>query len=170
MYYMETYENGFKWELERFQREFGLVMLETLTFHLLDNDFFVLGPQVCKRMGWTEISKLGLGVTARRMGKSVAVAKSLVSLVESMLKFPLKSREPFNISIYSPGRRQSQCLATYFKDMVTERRLREKLIVDNQENMEFKSDPTDLACPPVRVHFYPSNPKISHFFFYYFLL
>lgn len=159
--YMEVYEKGFRWKLERFQREFGMVQLETLAHHLLDNDFHVLAPSVCKALGWTSMSRLGVAMTARRMGKSVAVAKSLVALVEALIRYPLASGEPFNISVYSPGKRQSQSLALYFKDFANERALREHLSVDNAETMEFKGDKSDYSCPPVRVHFYPSNPKVQ---------
>jgi len=159
--YMNIYENGYIWELERFQRTFGDIMTRSLLQTLLDVDYEDLKDEVCKRKGWGFITRLGVCVTARRMGKSVAVARSLATLVEVLIFFPLQKKRVFDISVYSPGKRQSNVIGDYFKDFASERNYIKQLIQSNKERSTYASIKKGNV---ININFYPSNPKVSTFF------
>jgi hypothetical protein len=148
--------NCYKWNLNRFQRKFISIIIQSLAPFIVGEEWAAKGPALCKEFGWTRIVMQAIATSARRVGKSVTlgVAQSTVALVMAGSKQ----------ATFSTGKRASSNL----RDSVV------KNLVDSgysifiaskglkQERMEVHPIFGDLNNKS-QLDFYPSNKQISVF-------
>lgn len=164
--YEETLENGFgaKWCRETVQREYHEMCSNALATLILGDDWERDGPELCRARGWTFRSQLVLMSTPRRFGKSVATAQVMAALGKAFSIYP--GALNFTIGSFSTGKRASSGLADYCIQLLQAAGMADRVIKQNQETVWLVAgDSDDEDAPIIKINFYPSNAKISRFFF-----
>jgi hypothetical protein len=160
----ETLENGFgeEWRRETVQREFHELCSNALAALILDEDWDRDGPDLRRARGWEVSSRLVICKTARRTGKSSAVAMITAALSIAFTAYP--SARDKKIGSFSTGSRASSGLADYNVQLLTVAGALEKqrIVKHNQETLVLRTgDSSDPNGTTITSSFYPSNPKIS---------
>jgi len=164
--YEETLENGFKeiWRRERVQREYHELCSSGLAALILGDDWERDGTELCRARGWDFRSQLVICKLPRRFGKSVATSMVMSALAVAFAAYP--PDENFTIGSFSTGKRASSGLADYCSQLLKAAGAWDRVIKNNQETLWLSTgDPDDRSAPVIRINFYPSNAKMSPFFF-----
>ena len=152
-------EHGFAWKRFAFDRLLHQMMLRAAAELIYGDDWEAHGPDLIKQRGWAFMSKLVCGKAPRRFGKSVALAKYLVGMIEVLLTMPgiIPRGGTFTISVFSTGMRASSGIRKYVTKFLTERGLADNQTVSNQHNIELAQDPQDDGSPNILINFLPSR-------------
>lgn len=166
--YEETLENGFgpSWRRERVQREYHELCSNGLAALILGDDWERDGPELRRARGWNFRSQLVMCKLPRRFGKSVATAQVMAALAVAFSIYP--PTENLTIGSFSTGKRASSGLADYCLQLMQAAGMMDRVIKHNQETVALRTgEPGDENAPVIKINFYPSNPKISFFFFFF---
>lgn len=150
--FRETWKTGFKWKAEGFQCYFQSCITQLFAPILLGTDWDVDGPGLIREMGWTSVKQGLLGITARRMGKSVIVSQGATLLTIFV--------EDNKIVIMSTGKRTSGALKTQCRNNLAELGVNEPLItLDNQETLAVKMPDFMLES---KIFSLPAGEEVTH--------
>lgn len=128
--FCDIWNNAFKYKPEGFQCYFQRYIIQLFAPILLGDDWFSDGAGLMKEMGWTHIRQGLLGITARRMGKSIIVSQATVSIMCVV--------SGLDIAILTTGRRASTALKNQCKNNMIEIGIGDYIGEDNQEILGLK--------------------------------
>lgn len=156
-------ESAFVFGKHHFERKFHEICKIVLAQIIFGpEEWAVHADEIMRERGWKRLSKLGIGTAPRRFGKSVALAKAVVSLAYVMLMFSAGlNRAMYNITVFSTGRRASELFSDYVKTFMDECDLLKNVTVE-----KWAMEKITLEHKGMRVTFMflPANPDTYVFF------